>query len=91
MCQRCESCGWYIYGVTSFGYKCAERNYYGVYTNIEVFEEWISEKTGKPLRKDQTCDGPKSELPITPASSQYPFRVKCSNLRVKPTARCVPR
>ena len=59
MCQRCESCSWYIYGVTSFGYKCAEENYFGVYTNIEVFEEWIVKKIGRELIKDQTCTKPK--------------------------------
>jgi len=57
VCQRCQTCSWYIYGVTSFGYKCAEANFYGVYSNIEVFEKWISSKIGKPLIKDQMCDG----------------------------------
>lgn len=32
---------WYQLGLVSFGYKCAERGYPGVYTNIPNFLKWL--------------------------------------------------
>lgn len=45
MCQRCDSCNFYLAGVTSFGKGCAYPGQYGVYTNVEAMETWISQKT----------------------------------------------
>uniref|UniRef100_H2ZII5 Peptidase S1 domain-containing protein n=1 Tax=Ciona savignyi TaxID=51511 RepID=H2ZII5_CIOSA len=41
VCQRCDSCSWYLAGVVSYGKGCATPTYYGVYTNVEKYEQWI--------------------------------------------------
>lgn len=43
VCQRCNSCDYYLAGAISFGKGCASPEDYGVYTDIEALEEWISE------------------------------------------------
>ncbi|CAK8695093.1 unnamed protein product [Clavelina lepadiformis] len=55
VCQRCDSCSWYLAGVVSFGKGCAEPQYFGVYTNVENHEQWISQETGVPVTKSRTC------------------------------------
>ena len=45
ICQRCESCSFYIAGIVSFGRTCGET--YGVYTRVSTFEPWITSITGK--------------------------------------------
>ena len=55
LCQRCDSCNFYVAGVTSFGKGCAEKGYYGVYTKVTAYEDWIAKhlSTGKVVKK--TC------------------------------------
>ena len=36
---------WYVYGVTSSGYKCAEPGAPGIYVRISAFLDWITENT----------------------------------------------
>ena len=43
MCQRCDSCNWYVAGVVSFGKNCGV--YPGVYTNVVEYETWIRQNT----------------------------------------------
>ena len=33
---------WYLEGATSWGYGCAEPNYYGVYAKVRNFTSWLS-------------------------------------------------
>jgi len=43
VCQRCESCSFYLAGVVSFGYKCGET--YGVYSRVSYYQDWINQVT----------------------------------------------
>jgi len=43
ICQRCESCSFYLAGVVSFGEKCGKT--YGVYSRVSYYQNWIDEVT----------------------------------------------
>nr|XP_026691014.1 serine protease 55 isoform X2 [Ciona intestinalis] len=43
LCQRCNSCSWYLAGMHSFGSEMNHTN--GVYTRITTLENWITEHT----------------------------------------------
>nr|XP_039268384.1 hemicentin-1-like [Styela clava] len=55
MCQRCDSCDWFLAGVTSFGSGCGDAGYYGVYTKVEYFEQWIASKIKSVTIEKKTC------------------------------------
>nr|XP_039268100.1 A disintegrin and metalloproteinase with thrombospondin motifs adt-1-like [Styela clava] len=61
VCQRCNSCGWYLAGVVSFGSGCAQKGFYGVYADVHYFEKWISEMTKIPVNNAKSCTGPYME------------------------------
>merc|ERR1719427_2446065 len=47
MCQRQDSCSWYVFGVVSYGEGCALEDYFGVYTKVTTFEQWITKTIGE--------------------------------------------
>ena len=38
MCQRKDSCAWYIAGIISWSYSCGET--YGVYMSTNYYRDW---------------------------------------------------
>ncbi|XP_049518501.1 clotting factor G beta subunit isoform X2 [Dermacentor silvarum] len=50
---------WYTLGVVSFGVKCAEPGYYGTYTRVQSYLNWICEVTDGLL-----CFGSSSYKPV---------------------------
>lgn len=52
VCQRCNSCEYYLAGITSFGVGCARPGRYGVYTSMMEYEDWI-EKTTKSFKSSK--------------------------------------
>ena len=38
---------WHVEGVTSWGYRCAAKGYFGVYANVRYLLDWINENMAK--------------------------------------------
>jgi len=66
MCQREKSCEWYLAGVVSYGHECGVT--YGVYTEVNAFEEWIIKNTGISNQNPQPPTPRPSTTPTTPRS-----------------------
>lgn len=68
---RTASGGFVQVGVVSFGWYCAVKDRYGVYTRVSAFDDWIRTKTGinKPL-------GPGASAPAAPPPIAPPPPVK---------------
>ena len=48
---------WYIYGVTSYGFKCAEPEAPGVYVRVSAYVDWILENTDDLIVASGVLDG----------------------------------
>lgn len=59
ICQRCDSCNFYVAGVISFGAGCGIRNRYSIFTDVNFHESWIKENTKilptKDMKEYETC------------------------------------
>ncbi|XP_076801655.1 uncharacterized protein LOC143446071 isoform X1 [Clavelina lepadiformis] len=56
VCQRCDSCTWYIAGIMSFGDICGTSSSFGAFTAVESYEDWIAQYTNITIRKDGVCE-----------------------------------
>ena len=54
MCQRKDSCAWFLAGVVSWGQDCART--YGVYADPLYYEKWIMQETNYQPSGDVTPD-----------------------------------
>jgi len=45
---------WTQVGIVSWGEGCAEPNHYGVYTNLELFSEWVNQEIASPIVNEHT-------------------------------------
>ena len=51
VCSRKDG-SWALVGVTSFGKGCAQKSYYGVYTDTRKYKKWIADNlasVGPPM------------------------------------------
>ena len=55
MCQRCDSCGWYVAGIMVTGDMCTSRNSKTSFLSVESYEEWIERQSGIRVNKDGSC------------------------------------
>ena len=46
VCQRADSCQWYLSGIVSSGKGCGEIGFPGIYTKVLLFENWIQNVLG---------------------------------------------
>ncbi|XP_073240968.1 transmembrane protease serine 9-like [Porites lutea] len=60
----------YLHGVTSWGYGCADPDAYGVYAKVSVFMKWIKKRMGKPQKPRPTMAPSSTVQP--PASPSTP-------------------
>lgn len=49
LCQRSDSCQWFLSGMVSQGRGDGNNNYPGIYTNIVDVEAWIKAELGTDL------------------------------------------
>lgn len=56
---------WYAYGVTSFGYKCAEPGTPAVYVRVTSFIDWILEESNGDIVADYLTSSSRSEMTPT--------------------------
>ena len=58
VCQRCNSCDWYLVGTAGFQTVCGmPRRSFSVFTQTTFFEQWITTTTGLAFSQ-QTCVRP---------------------------------
>ena len=59
-----EEGSWYLVGIVSFGYGCAQPTYYGVYTRVSQYDAWIAllvathARAGDDTQPDPPTDNP---------------------------------
>ncbi|XP_039258341.2 SCO-spondin-like [Styela clava] len=58
VCQRCDTCQWYLAGIHIYKSGCFENQYYAAFADIQYFEDWISESISTSLNKTGSCVKP---------------------------------
>jgi len=57
MCQRCTTCQWMLFGLTSFGSaECGKAKAPGVYTKLEPYSDWINQQVGRNIAKAEQME-----------------------------------